>query len=71
MKTVKSMLAMLLTVSLLMGLCGGLVYADAAPPELTTVAVEPSLAFAPLEQPSQIAYEQHEDGYEVALERTA
>ena len=59
MKTGKTILAMLLIVRLLLGLCGGMVYADAVPPpEETTVEVDPTLAFAPFPGDANIAYVQ-------------
>ena len=66
MKTTQKLLSAVLSLSMLLSLLSGAAY-DA--PGSVTVGQE--TAFEPLSEEASIAYEQHEDGYEVTLERAA
>ena len=64
----RKILAAALLLSMLLSLFGGVsVLADGT----RTVATEQELAFEPLAESASIAYEQHDEGYGVSLERTA
>lgn len=66
MKTTQKLLSAVLSLSMLLSLLSGAAYAA---PGSVTVGQE--TAFVPLSEEASIAYEQHEDGYEVTLERAA
>ena len=66
MKTTQKLLSAVLSLSMLLSLFRG---AASAAPGSVTVGQE--TAFEPLSEEASIAYERHEDGYEVTLERAA
>lgn len=70
MKTQRRLISAVLLVSMLLSLFGGITSAAAAQ-AVTTVMTDSELAYTPLTQNASIAYEQHEDGYAVSLDRTA
>lgn len=67
MKRRKKLIAAALALSMLLSLFGGGVIGAAA----ATVTTGSELAFDPLTRPASVAYEEHEDGYTVTLDRSA
>lgn len=70
MKTRKRLAAATLLVSMLLSLFGGGFPSAAAAQTATTVTTDRELAYDPLAQTASIAYEQHEEGYTVSLDRS-
>ena len=65
----RRILSFALALTMLLSLFSGMSFANAAAPRMVPVGEE--LAYDPLAETASIAYEQHEDGYAVTLDRAA
>lgn len=66
MKTKRTLVSAALLLSMLLSPFGSAASAQA----VTTVVTDSELVYDPLAEAASIAYEQHEDGYTVSLDRT-
>lgn len=71
MKMQKRLVSAVLLLSMLLSLFSGSLVSAAAAQAVTTVTTDSELAYDPLAQTASVAYEQHEDGYTVSLDRAA
>jgi len=71
MKRQKRLITAALSLSMALSLLGGSPVSATASQPATSVVTDSEQAYEPLAQTASIAYERHEDGYEVSLDRAA